>query len=313
MQELTRRGFLGTVGIAAVVPTATAIAAQSGGSARGSASIEKDIVFGKAGKTDLRLDIYKPMETSGKRMAMIHLHGGGFTAGNKEALADRVAPFVALGYVALPIEYRLAGEAKWPAQIEDVKAAIRWARANAGRLGVDPERIGVVGYSAGGHLALFAAGTCNRPEFEGKNGTPGVSTQLAVCCSYYAVTEVTPRADGAANVLLPDGSNEAAHRAASPINYVAAGFPPTIIFHGTADVTVPIESSERLFKRLREVKVPVEFHGFEGVPHAFDSNPEFAKAAAQAVDFFLDRKVLHPRTYPPFGGGGGGRPAVGGQ
>jgi acetyl esterase/lipase len=76
---------------------------------------------------------------------------------------------------------------------------------------------------------------------------------------------------------------------------------------------VPIESSERLFKRLRDVKVPVEFHGFEGVPHAFDSNPEFAKAAAQAVDFFLDRKVLHPRTYPPFGGGGGARPAGAGQ
>ena len=307
--KLTRRGFLEAAGIAAVVPTATAMAAQSAGSARGSASVEKNVVFGKAGNTDLRLDIYKPADTSAKRMAMIHLHGGGFTAGSKEALADRVAPFVALGYVAIPIEYRLAGVAKWPAQMDDVKAAIRWTRANAGRLGVDPERIGVVGYSAGGHLALFAAGTCNRPEFEGKNGTPGVSTQLAVCCSYYAVTEVTPRADGAANVLLPAGSNEAAHRAASPINYVASGFPPTNIFHGTADVTVPIESSERLFKRLRDVKVPVEFHGFEGVPHAFDSNPEFATAAAQAVDFFLDRKVLHPRTYPPFGGGGAARPA----
>ena len=64
---------------------------------------------------------------------------------------------------------------------------------------------------------------------------------------------------------------------------------------------------------MRDVKVPAEFHGFEGVPHAFDSNPEFAKAAAQAVDFFLDRKVLRPRTYPPFTGGGGARPAGAGQ
>src|SRR5947208_419433 len=154
MQEWTRRGFLG----AAVVPAASAIAAQSAGSSRGSVSIEKNIVFGKAGNTELRLDIYKPADTSEKRMAMIHLHGGGFTAGNKESLADRVAPFVALGYVAVPIEYRLAGQAKWPAQIGDVKAAIRWARANAGKLEVDAERIGIVGYSAGGHLALFAAG-----------------------------------------------------------------------------------------------------------------------------------------------------------
>src|SRR5207248_9049051 len=188
-----------------------------------SGSIEKNIVYGKAGNTELHLDIYKPADVSQKRMAMIHIHGGGFTAGSKDTLADRVAPFVALGYVSIPVQYRLIGEARWPAQIEDVKAAIRWTRANASSLEVDPEKIAVVGYSAGGHLALFAAGTANRPEFEGKNGTPGVSTQLAVCCSYYAVTEVTPGADGAANVLLPAGSNEAAHRAASPITYVAAG------------------------------------------------------------------------------------------
>jgi acetyl esterase/lipase len=308
MQEMTRRGFLETAGMAAVAPSVGAIAGQAGGSPRSSGSIEKDIVYGKAGNTDLHLDIYRPPEGTEKRMALIHIHGGGFTAGSKDTLKDRVAPFVALGYVSLPVQYRLAGEAKWPSQIHDVKAAIRWTRANAKSLGVDPEKIAVVGYSAGGHLALFAAGTCNREEFEGKNGTPGVSTQLAACCAYYPATEVRPRADGTANVLLPAGADEAAHRAASPLTYVAKGFPPTVIFHGTADVTIPIESSERLFKQFREAQVPSEFHGFEGVPHAFDSNPEFAKMAAQLSDFFIDRKVLHPRTYPPFGAGGrGGR------
>ena len=159
----------------------------------------------------------------------------------------------------------------------------------------------------GGHLALFAAGTCDRPEFEGKNGTPGASTKLAACCAYYPATEVRPRPDGAANVLMPAGADEAAHRAASPLTYVAKGFPPTVVFHGTADVTIPIESSERLFKQFREAQIPSEFHAFEGVPHAFDSNPEFAKTAAELSNFFIDRKVLHPRTYPPFGGGGGAR------
>jgi acetyl esterase/lipase len=308
MREMTRRGFLETAGMAAVIPSAGAIGTAGAGSARASGSIEKNIVFGKAGNTDLHLDIYRPPEGTEKRMALIHLHGGGFTAGSKDALADRVAPFVALGYVSIPVQYRLAGDAKWPAQIHDVKAAIRWSRANAKSLGVDSEKIAVVGYSAGGHLALFAAGTCNREEFEGENGTPGVSTQLAACCAYYPATEVRPRADGTANVLLPDGSNEAAHRAASPLTYVAKGFPPTLLFHGTADITIPIESSERLFKQFRDVQVPSEFHAFEGVPHAFDSNPEFAKIAAELSDFFIDRKVLHPRTYPPFGGGArGGR------
>ncbi len=110
-------------------------------------------------------------------------------------------------------------------------------------------------------------------------------------------------------MLLPDGSNEAAHHAASPLTYVAKGFPPTVLFHGTADITIPIESSERLFKQFREAQVLSKFHAFEGVPHAFDSNPEFAKIAAELSDFFIDRKVLHPRTYPPFGGGGRGRGA----
>ena len=148
MHEMTRRGFFETAGMAAVVPSVGVFTAQSGGPARGSMSIEKNIVFGKAGNTDLHLDIYKPSGGPQKRMAMIHIHGGGFTAGSKDTLADRVAPFVALGYVSIPVQYRLIGEARWPAQIEDVKAAIRWTRANASRLNIDANRIAVAGYSA---------------------------------------------------------------------------------------------------------------------------------------------------------------------
>jgi acetyl esterase/lipase len=270
--------------------------------------VEKDVVFGKGGSTDLRLDIYRPPAGTEKRMATIHIHGGGFTGGSKETLSERVPPYASRGYVGLAVQYRLAGDAKWPAQIEDVKAAIRWARANAKTLGVDPEKIGVVGHSAGGHLALFAAGTANRPEFEGQGGTAGAGTQVVICCAYYPATTVQPRADGTANNLLPPGSDAAAHRAASPVTYIAAGFPPTVIFHGTADTTIPLESSERLFKQLRDVNVPAEFHAIEGVPHVFDSNKEFAEAAAALADLFIDRHVIKPRQWAaPAGGGGAGR------
>src|SRR5437016_12384521 len=107
MQQMTRRGFLETAGLAAVVPTASAIAAQSGGSARGSASVEKNIVYGKAGNTDLRLDIYKPTDASNKRMALIHLHGGGFFRGHEDALPDQTEPSVAVGCCAIPVQYWL--------------------------------------------------------------------------------------------------------------------------------------------------------------------------------------------------------------
>src|SRR5688572_16326954 len=151
MHEMTRRRFLGTAGIAAAGPAIATIAAQNRGSDRGSVAVEKNIVFGKAGTMDLRLDIYRPPAGTEKRMATVHIHGGGFTGGSKETLSERVLPYATAGYVAIPVQYRLAGEAKWPAQIEDVKAAIRWVRANAKSLGIDPEKIGVVGHSAGGH------------------------------------------------------------------------------------------------------------------------------------------------------------------
>jgi acetyl esterase/lipase len=296
MSAMTHRQFMGAAGVAAAVPFGPTLEAAAQ-AARADVAVEKDIVFGKGGDLDLRLDIYRPPSGASKRMATIHIHGGGFTGGSKNTLSQRVPPYAALGYVGVAIQYRLAGQAKWPAQIEDVKAAIRWTRANAAMLGVDPDRIAVIGHSAGGHLALFAAGTGNRPEFEGKGGTPGVSTQVAACCAYYPATELQPRADGTPHTLMPPGSDVAAHRAASPVTYVASGFAPTIIFHGTADTTIPLESSERLFTLMKDAKVVAEFHAFEGVPHIFDSNREFADAAARLGDLFLDRHVVHPRAW----------------
>ena len=111
--------------------------------------------------------------------------------------------------------------------------------------------------------------------------------------------------------LLPPGADEAAIKEASPITHIKAGYPPTIIYHGLADTTIPWENSQHLLETLRAVGVPSELHTFAGVPHEFDQHPEFAEACAALTDFFLDREVLHPRTYPPFGRGAGG-PGAGG-
>lgn len=250
--------------------------------------VEKDVVVGKGGDADLHCDIYRPPAGTEKHMALIHLHGGGFARGSKDTLAGKVAPITSRGYVSVTAQYRLTGVAKWPAQIDDVKTAIRWTRANADSLGIDPKRIAAVGYSAGGYLALFAAGAAD--------------TQLAACVAFYPAVEL---GKDLAQTLLPAGSDDAAVRAASPLTYIRAGFPPTVIFHGLADITVPPESSERLLHTLRGAGVPSELHTFAGVPHEFDTHPEFAEACAPLTDFFIDRYVLNPRTYPPFGPGGG--------
>jgi acetyl esterase/lipase len=269
--------------------------------------VQRDVVFGKGGDMQLKLDLYKLMSGADKRMAIIHFHGGGFAGGNKESLSERVKPYAELGYVSVAAQYRLSGQAGYPALVHDAKAAIRWVRANAKTLGIEPQRIAVAGYSAGGYHALFTAGTGKRPEFEGAGGNPGVSTQVAVCLAYYPATNIPAG-------MLPAGSDAAATRAAAATTYIAQGFPPTAVFHGMKDTTIPIESSQRLVQQFRDANVPVEFHAFEGVPHVFDSNPEFAVLSAQLADLFIDRHVLNPRTYPPFQpGGDGGRGGRGGR
>ena len=314
--DLTRRLFLGSLGASLALPELRGIAAQAQQEAAASAAnVEKDVVYGKGGDTDLHLDIYKPTGAANKRMAIVHYHGGGFQGGNKNGLAGRLQAMSARGYTNIAAQYRLSanGAARWPTQMEDVKASIRWTRANAARLGVDANRIAVAGYSAGGHLALFAAGTANRPEFEGKSGNAGVPNDVAACLAYYAVT-------GSAwegfrrQFPMPEGSSEEAWRAATPGTY-AKSFPPTVLFHGLADVTVPPESSMEFLKTLRDANVPSELHTFAGVPHEFVGIPEFAEATAQLADFFLERYVISPRTYPAFGAGrgGGGEAGRGGR
>src|SRR5437870_4590863 len=309
--EITRRGFLGTFGAGIAVSNLAplTVQAQAPSSSRRTGTVEKDVVYAKGGQTDLHCDIYKPSTASEKRMAIIHFHGGGFGGGSKDNLAARLTPLTARGYVSIAAQYRLSGVAKWPAQMDDVKASIRWTRANAAKLGIDPKKIAVAGYSAGGHLALFAACTPNRAEFEGEGGNQGIGTDVAACLAYYAVTG--PAWNGWKRAFpLPDGSSDDAWRAAEPGNYIKNS-PPTVLFHGLTDVTVPPESSQQFLQLLREANVPAELHTFAGVPHEFVQHPEFAEATAQIADFFFDRHVINPRTYPPFGpvrgGARGGR------
>ena len=298
MSEMTRRTFFGSTLAGAAVP-ALSLAATPQSAGSDGVTTDKDVPFGKGGDLELKLDIYRPPKGKEKRMATIHFHGGGFTGGSKDTLNERIRPYAALGYTAIAAQYRLAGQAGFPALVHDAKAAIRWVRANAKSLNIEPNRIAVVGYSAGGYHALFTAGTGDRPEWEGTGGNAGISTKVAACLAYYPATNVP-------GTMMPAGSTDEDRRKANTVTYIAAGFPPIAIFHGYKDTTISIDNSMTLAKQFRDVNVPVEFHGFEGVPHVFDSNPEFAVLAAQLADLFMDRHVVNPRTYPPFQAGGGG-------
>jgi acetyl esterase/lipase len=259
----------------------------------------RDVVYGNVAGRALLCDVYPPAGES-KRMAIVHIHGGAFRGGSKEMIGPKVQGYSRRGFTGIAVSYRLSGEAKWPAQIEDVKACIRWVRANATELGIEQDRIAVAGYSAGGHLALMAASTIGRGDLEGDGGNAGVSSAIAACLAYYPAPEITRPADGSAHQLMAEDATDADYRAASPIFTIGAQTVPTVFFHGTADAMIPPAASEKLYAALVAAGVPAELHTFHGVSHEFDRHPEFAEQCAALAGLFIDHQVLDPRTYPPF-------------
>ena len=309
MARLNRRGFIAASGALAAAPVLTAMTARAQGPApdTGNLRVEKDIVFGKGGSLDLTLDVYQPPAgVTPKRLAIIHLFGGGFFVGNKNAgyIINDAKALGARGYTNISANYRLQTQGSWPAQIHDVKAAIRWTRANAARLGVEPNRIVVAGYSAGGMLSLMAAGTNGRKEFEGDGGNAGVSSDVNASVGVYPLASAQ-----IATGLFPQGQATPENiAAASPTTYVTDKFAPTIFIHGTKDGTIPVASSVDFFTKLHALGVPSTLTLIQGADHAFDNNaPDAVEVMAASIDLFLDRLMINPRPYPSFGGGGGGR------
>ena len=261
---------------------------------------EKDVTYASVGGQDLALDIY-PAESEAKRTAILFFHGGGWRGGSREAMRPDAREMAKLGYVGLPIQYRLLGEAPYPAQIHDVKAAIAWTRANAARLGIDPERIVLWGSSAGAHLALLAAGTPDDDTFAAP-GASGVSTAVAAVIAVHPPTsfyvgEADPNHSTAATSLLGDGATEAQARAVSPLSHVTETFPPTLLLHGTTDRVVHHSASQRMQDALRKVRAPVDLHLFHGHNHGFAALPSMRPRIAAEADYFLSRSVLEKAKY----------------
>jgi len=265
----------------------------------GSVSIEGDVVFGSAGDLELKGDIYHPPAALNKRTAVIHVYGGGFERGNRMQAGDAAHKFAERGYPSLTVWHRLTHEGKWPAPVHDVKTAIRWARANAGRLAIDATKIAVSGYSSGGQVALIVAGSANLSELEGDGGNAGRGTDVAACIAYYVGGPVSRLSNGEDHPVMPPGSSDEAYHAADAITYVRPGFPPTALLHSTTDHLAPFELSLGFFHALRDAGAKAELHLFEGLSHIFDRYPEFGSACADLCDLFLDRNVVDPRDYPP--------------
>jgi acetyl esterase/lipase len=263
--------------------------------------VEKDIPY--AGTTNPRqtLDLLVPKAPKGDKPlpVVVNIHGGAWMSGDKSNGTPMLANMVASGdYAAVSIGYRLSGEATWPAQIHDCKAAIRWIRANAEKYHLDPERIGVMGGSAGGHLVAMLGTSGGNEALEGDLGPyKGVSSKVKCVVDQFGPAELTTMGDAPSSLdhnspnspeskLLgsPILKSQDAAKAASPITYVSKDDPPFLIIHGDKDMTVPFDQSEKLTKALKASGVDVLFIKVEGGGHGGFRNPEVFKRVRQFFD-----------------------------
>jgi acetyl esterase/lipase len=240
------------------------------------------------GRRALRADVYQPDAPLGLRTAVILLHGGAWRFGSRADMAPYANILSDLGFLAIAAEYRLLGEAAYPAQLEDVRDVIAWVRSHAGDLGIDANKIVVEGFSAGGHLALIAAGTA-------EERTESAVAAVVACFAPPRLDAPTPPGvPSLAEGLLGPQPSAAAIRAASPVHRIGAGFPPTFLLGGMADFLVPPAATLELFHALVAAHADVDLHLYHGHLHEFALLPSMLGPVQAEVALFLKRAVVDP-------------------
>jgi acetyl esterase/lipase len=257
--------------------------------------LRERVAYGTAGRggRELHLDLYAaPGE---RRPGVVFVHGGGWQNGQACQHIRNAAALAAHGYVSATIDYRLSDESHWPAPLEDVKAALRWMRANAIAIGMDPDRLAVAGDSAGGHLAAMAALTPGR--FEGEGGNPETSSAVSAAVLWYPAVDlrrenVVPGIDEVV-VKLAGADDPAVRAEASPILHVHGDCPPVLTMTGREDPVCRPEPIVDFHRALRAAGVDERLHVWDGLGHAFDFEPTCWQRSLDAYLPFLD-SVLRP-------------------
>jgi acetyl esterase/lipase len=258
-----------------------------------------------SGYRPLQLDVWVPAASTSPPL-VVWIHGGAWLSGDRRYLPETLRPnqlfdaLLAAGLAVASVDYRHAREAPFPAQLHDVKAALRYLRMHAQELGVDVTRVGVWGESAGGHLAALLALTADRDDLEGDVGVPGSAGGVDAVVDWYGVTDpdALPRMppQAAALTQLPDhpsdvllaGAGPATRADAAPLRQVRPGAPPFLLLHGTADRLVPFAQSEALLDALRAAEVPAQLIPVPGADHIFVGAPDVDELVTVSVRFLAE-------------------------
>lgn len=261
------------------------------------AQIDRDVVYRTVTGTALHLDVYRHADTvAAPGPVLIHFHGGGWARGARPGDWAGFRPYLAAGLSLVTVQYRLAGEARAPAAVQDARCALHWVATNAARLGFDPDRIVVTGTSAGGHLALMAG---LLPAGNDIDSAECRGASAAAILDFYGPTDLTGIASpsGArhptiANWIGDEAEAAVTERAMSPVAWLAKDSPPVFIVHGDADPVVPVAQSIEFKRRLDVLAVPSELFVVSGGGHGRFLPERQAEASARAIAFLCGRELL---------------------
>lgn len=275
---------------------ATPATASSAQVSSGSDGVQVNVPYGPE---PLRLDVYQPTERGTPSCpAIVLIHGGGWSSFDKNTMKSMGEFLARSGFVAFAVDYRLlhGSENRWPAQLDDVQRAVRWIRANADKYGVNPDKIGAFGHSAGAQLAALLGMEDTRD-----NSDPALekySSRVQAVVDYNGPTDLTAEHSPEGIAFLGNflGADYSKHpeiwQNASPAFQVAKTDAPFLILHGTHDEDVPIAESEELYEKLTAAGVPVSFIKIDD-GHRFEK-PENRRRLAIETRHFFDQYLGTP-------------------
>jgi len=235
-----------------------------------------DRVYKTMDSLELALDVYRLRDQGDEgKPTLVFIHGGAWKTGKRSDYLPYLIDYAKKGYVTATVSYRLSRVAKFPAAVRDVNCAVRWLKIHAEEFGIDPERMVLIGGSAGGHLSMMVGYAGEEELFQPECETDSVSSEVRAVVNLYGPTDLTTEeARGRGEPISFLGATYEEHpelyQQVSPRFYIRPGLPPTLIFHGTIDSVVPVSQADSLAQWLAEAGVPHDYHRLHGWPHTMD-------------------------------------------
>ena len=258
----------------------------------------KDVEYKLSNGKSLQLDFYKPRHVEAPLPLLVFIHGGSWKGGKRSDYLVYLLHFAGKGYMTATVSYRLLRDSIYPAAVQDVTDAVRWLSENGGQYGYDPNRIALVGGSAGAHLAMLAgygwsSGSPSTDNLDKLGLVPGIK---AVVNIYGPVDLTTPYARNQPLVKNFLGhsfeDSPELYKYASPVTWLHDSCPPTLILHGTSDNLVPVSQADMLKEKLDSLGIPVEYYRLPFWPHAMDVAKRVNDFAAKQMEAFFEKHVL---------------------